>query len=103
MSVEQLAVLGVLLVPVIGAVVVWILGPGRAPAVRSVSVTTSLITLVLALLLAVQFSRLDRTEANASATFVPAFVPGSTPETPHETTWKVLPVGNAFVSFFLGI
>src|SRR4051794_31272680 len=105
---EQLAVLGVLLVPLLAAVIVWVLGPGRGPAVRGVAVAASVLTLALALFLAVRFSvevnRADgRADARTTTTFVPEFVPGSTQDRPHETTWDVLPVGNTSVRFFLGI
>src|SRR5262245_35359183 len=109
MSGEQYAVLGVLFVPLIAAVVVWLLGHQRAPAVRAVSVAASLLTLALAAYLAVQFLYLERNKPRkadedadalairkhataADVTFVPEFVPGSTKEKPHETTWSVLPV-----------
>jgi NADH-quinone oxidoreductase subunit M len=111
---EQLAVLGVLLVPLIAAVVVWILGPQRGPTIRAISVVASVLTVALALFLAVRFvqetnrvdedgDRVGRLDARKTATFVPEFVPGSTAEKPHETTWNVLPLGSAYVRFFLGI
>src|SRR5262245_22204001 len=103
MSVEQLAVLGVLLVPFLAAVVVGICGPQRGPAIRAVSAGASVVTILLALFLAVQFRNLDRTKADSSATFVPEFVPGSTAEKPNDTTWKLLPVGSGSVRFFVGI
>ncbi len=103
MTVEQWSVLGVLLVPLLAAVVVWCLGPARGKAIRAVSVAASLLTLALALFLAVQFSALDRSEANRARSFVPAFVPGSTQNDPYRTTWAVLPVGPGAVQFFVGI
>jgi NADH-quinone oxidoreductase subunit M len=103
MTVEQWSVLGVLLVPLIAAVVVWCLGPARGEAIRAVSVAASAITLALAVYLAVQFAALDRSKVRSSPTFVPAFVPGSSSEDPHRTTWAVLPVGPAAVQFFVGI
>ena len=103
MTVEQLSVLGVLLVPLIAAVVVWCLGPARGPAIRLVSVLASLLTIALALYLAGAFMSLDRTEAAQSSTFVPEFVPGATEANPHQSTWTVLPVGAGRIQFFLGI
>jgi NADH-quinone oxidoreductase subunit M len=103
MTVEQFGVLGVLLVPFLAAVVVWCLGPARGPAVRTVSVVASVLTLVLALYLAGSFMSLERAAAEKSATFVPEFVPGSTDASPHQTTWTVLPVGAGRVQFFVGI
>lgn len=111
---EQLAVLGVLFVPLLAAVVVWILGPKQAPAVRAVSVVASVVTLALALFLAISFvlesNRVDkegrlvgRDEARKKTTFVPEFVPGSTAEKKHETTWEILPLGSTSIKFFLGI
>ena len=111
---EQLAVLGVLLVPLIAAVVVWLLGPNRGPTIRAVSVAASVLTIALALFLAVRFvqettrtdedgHRVGRPDARRSATFVPEFVPGSTAERPHDTTWAAIPLGDAAVRFYLGI
>ena len=45
--VEQLAVLGVLLVPLIAAVIVWSLGPDRGPAIRAVSDKTEPVVFAL--------------------------------------------------------
>src|SRR5262249_2019119 len=103
MTVEQLSVLGVLLVPLIAAVVVWCLGPARGPAIRAVSVAASVITVALALYLAGAFMVLERPEAGHSASFVPEFVPGSTDTQPHRTTWTALPIGAGNIQFFVGI
>src|SRR5262249_50443783 len=111
---EQLAVLGVLLVPLIAAVVVWFLGPKQGPTIRAVSVGASILTIALALFLAIRFvaetnrvdedgERVRRLDARRTATFVPEFVPGSTADKPHDTTWTVLQVGNTAVRFFVGI
>ena len=37
----QLIVLALLVLPLVGAIVVWILGPTRGPAIRATSVTVS--------------------------------------------------------------
>jgi NADH-quinone oxidoreductase subunit M len=105
MTIEQLGVLGVLLVPLIAAVVVWCLGPARGPEIRAVSVAASAFTIALAVYLAAAFLSLDRTsEAYVrSSTFIPEFVPGSTEDKPHQTTWTILPVGAGRIQFFLGI
>jgi NADH-quinone oxidoreductase subunit M len=103
MTVEQLGVLGVLLVPLAAAVVVWCLGPARGPAIRAVSVAASVVTIVLALYLAGAFMALERGSAGQSATFVPEFVPGSSAEAPHQTTWTVLGIGPGPIQFFVGI
>ncbi len=100
---EQLSVLGVLLVPLAAGIVVWCLGPARGPVIRLVSVAASVLTIALALYLAGTFAALDRAEAGKSATFVPEFVPGSTEEAPHQTTWTILPVGSGRIQFFIGI
>src|SRR5262249_40156366 len=98
---DQLAVLGVLVVPLLAAVVVWALGPRQAPAVRAVSAAASVVTLALALWLSVRYvahinragAPLGRSAAlEARGTFIPEFVPGSTPEQPDQTTWVLLPL-----------
>jgi NADH-quinone oxidoreductase subunit M len=108
MSLEQLIVVLLPAVPLAAAVIVWGLGPDRGSLIRNVSVAASLMTLVLALYLAGQFLLLDRAApseqgANASGVFVPEFVPGSTADKPHRTTWNFLKLGNGSIQFFFGV
>jgi NADH-quinone oxidoreductase subunit M len=106
---EHYLLLGLLVLPLIGAVVVAALGPRRGEAVRAVSVGVSVAALALALLLAWRFMLLERggrhlaAKSNTPVTFIPEFVPGSTTEKPHATTWELLPLGTGVVQFFLGV
>src|SRR5437899_2656734 len=68
MTVEQQILLALLALPLIGAVVVWNLGPERGQAVRYASTLVSVVILILAGLLACNFMALDRP--------VPAITPG---------------------------
>src|SRR4051794_41882745 len=76
--------------PLAGAAVVGLLGPGRAPLVRHVSLYTTLVALALAVALAVQFSLLER---RSLTTFEPEMVPGSTDFRPHPPPRGLLPLG----------
>ncbi len=107
MTMEQTAVLLVLIIPLAGAIAVAWLGPQRGPAIRNISVAVSVVTLVLALYIAGAFLSLDRPATLAArenaTTFVPEFVPGSAADKPHRTTWNLFTVGTGHVQFFLGI
>jgi NADH-quinone oxidoreductase subunit M len=107
MTMEQLAVLLVLILPLAGAIAVAWLGPQSGPAIRNISVAVSVVTLVLSLYVAGAFLSLDRPATLAvrenASTFVPEFVPGSTADKPHQTTWNLFTVGAGHVQFFLGI
>ena len=101
---DQLIVLALLVLPLLGAVVVWILGPTKGPAIRSTSVAVSVVMLILAAVLVSRFLALDRTTVKESSTFVPEFVPGSTAEQPHRTTWTILPLlDKTGIQFYLGV
>jgi len=108
MTPDQLIVLALLVLPFAGAIVVWLLGPTRGPAIRSASVAVSVVMLVLAAVLATRFLSLDRTTVEASSTFVPEFVPGSKAD-PHRTTWTLVPLAvnkdniPGGIQFFLGV
>src|SRR3954447_8170774 len=107
MTVEQI-LLALLALPLLGAVVVWTLGPERGEAVRAVSTGVSLIVLLLAGLLAWQFLARDHPPPTVEAgkpvpTFKPVFVPGADPDDQHRTTWNVLPIGSGAIQFYLGI
>src|SRR5215207_6596323 len=109
MTVEQQTVLALPLVPLIGAVLCWALGPARGPAIRAVSVGVSVVCLLLAAYLCVAFLTLSRPAVppTGAVTFVPEFVPGSTAEQPHRTAWKLFTLGPGTsagaVEFFLGV
>src|SRR5689334_14390698 len=100
MTTETLRVLlvAMLVVPLAAAVVAGLLGPRRGAAIRWVSLAATLASLVLALVLAVNFA--DRQARAAGepppATFRPEFVPGDPGDT-HGTTWNMLPVGGSAV------
>jgi NADH-quinone oxidoreductase subunit M len=106
MTTETLRVLLVvmLVIPLAAAVVAGLLGPRRRDAIRWVSLAATLASLVLALILAVNFA--DR-QARAAGeprptTFQPEFVPGDPGET-HGTTWNMLPIGGSAIQFYVGI
>jgi NADH-quinone oxidoreductase subunit M len=102
--IEQLTVLSLLIVPLVAAIIIWMLGAKQAEAVRTVSVVASGILLFLALFLAAQFHAAERPELKPGDVFVPMFVPGSTEENPHRTTWDILPMGkSSAVQFYLGV
>jgi NADH-quinone oxidoreductase subunit M len=106
MSVESQMLLGLLLVPFVGAVVCWILGPSRLALVRYLALGVALLCLALAIGLTVAYLRLERPAVplTGPVTFVPAFVPGATVEQPHSTTWTILPLGDkGGIRFFLGV
>lgn len=107
MTTDQQIVLALLVLPVIGAVMVWALGPNRLNAVRWTSVAVALALLVLAAVLGGHFLALERdtpaVKAGVVNTFVPEFVPGSTEEQPHRTTWTILPLGKSAIQFYLGV
>ncbi|MBY0230877.1 MAG: NADH-quinone oxidoreductase subunit M, partial [Gemmataceae bacterium] len=93
------------LAPLLGAVLCWLLGPKRGPAVRSVSVAVSVICLALAAALTASYlSLLDKRTGLGNGTFHPEFVPGSTEASPRDTTWNLVRFqdGGA-IQFFLGV
>lgn len=109
MTHETLRVLlvALLVVPLGAAVVAGLLGPGRGPAVRWVSLAATLTMLLLALVLAVGFADLRANFPESpdprGTTFRPEFVPGAGPGDRHRTTWDLLPVGPGAVQFYLGL
>src|SRR5262245_22099610 len=95
----QIILLVLLFLPAVAAVVVALLGHAQGNLVRQISAATSVVSIVLAFILAGQFmaKQNERPAAERMAwlktdhpTFKPEFVPGSTPEDPHRTTWNVL-------------
>jgi len=106
---EHFLELGLIVLPLAGAMVVAALGPRRGEAVRAISVGIAVACLAFALLLAWSFMSLERagrqtaTKADAQRGFTPRFVPGSTAEMPHGTTWDLLPLGSGAVQFYIGV
>lgn len=101
-----------LFVPLAGAVVVAALGPTRKDAIRWISLTTAVVTLVLAVAISVRFVSLGREPPRkvlpgpaglTLPTFHPVFVPGARPESPHETSWDLLNIGPGAIQFYLGV
>src|SRR5439155_12598641 len=106
---EHVLELGLLVLPLLGAIIIAALGSQRGQGVRWVSVCVTTVCLAFALLLAWRFMSLERASRHASgksdtsATFTPRFVPGANSEKPHSTTWELLPVGAGAVQFNIGI
>ena len=106
-------------VPLVGAIVVACLGPQRGRIIRGISLASSLVTLLLAAILAGRFMAIDRPYVVPAAdqpgiappTFTPEFVPGSTDNEPHATTWDLFSIGPEVrpgvragsIQFYLGV
>src|SRR5579884_2115454 len=99
-----------LAVPLATAIVVALLGTQRLDAVRWLSLAATIVCLVGAVVVAV--SSLPLLIAHDASTYQPEFVPGSTPDRPHATTWDLVPLQqtvadgqtkSAAIQFFLGI
>ena len=116
---SQSLVLTLLLLPLVGAILVALLGAQRRSLIRWISLGVSGLCVVLAATLAIQFHQLQQTERyqndHQSAlkdglTFLPEMVPGSTPEDPHRTTWSLFSLDanssgttKGGIQFFLGV
>lgn len=96
-----------LALPLATTIGVAALGPGRAEAVRRISLASTLVSLLVAVILTIQFAipRVHQQQSvTAPKTFEPIFVPGSTPEQPHRTTWNLLPLtADSAIQFYVGI
>src|SRR5437762_255853 len=97
-----------LAVPAAAAVVAALLGAGRGEVVRWVSLAATVVSLVLAVVVAAGFVnvRAEQGEplADRSPTFSPDLVPGAAAGDPHRTTWNLVSVGSAgAVQFFIGL
>jgi NADH-quinone oxidoreductase subunit M len=112
MTFDHQALLWLLALPLMSGAFVAVLGPDRGRRVRWVSLGASLATLALALLLAGRFMSLEghgtdlRPQPGKRAvlpTFQPEFVPGSTPDAPHRTSWDLLPLGTGAIQFYVGV
>lgn len=115
MDLPRLEVLGLIVLPLIGAVLVAAAGARRREEVRWIGLGTALVSLVLSMHLAAQFMHIERTPADAKRlTFQPHFVPGS-PGTfrdpgvgldrtdQHGTSWTLLDLGQGAVQFYVGL
>jgi NADH-quinone oxidoreductase subunit M len=93
-----------LALPAVGAAVVALMGERSAGAVRWISLGTTLLCLLLAVVLAAGFAdvRAGETET-AAGTFRPELVPGADPANRHVTTWDFLNVGPGTIQFYLGL
>jgi NADH-quinone oxidoreductase subunit M len=110
-SFEHHVLLWLLALPLVGAIVVAWLGPKQGPAIRWISLATSLAVVTLALILAGRFMTMEErgihhapNESKAGPpTFTPEFVPGSSPKNRHVTTWKLMDFGKGSIQFYLGL
>src|SRR5262249_36635784 len=111
MTPEQFIVLALPGLPLVAAVLIWLLGPNNGPAIRSISTFVSVVCLILAAFLAYRYMQLPRPAVDTSSpqTFSPEFVPGQAPVTtenaskPKTTTWNIIPFGNGAVQFYMGV
>src|SRR5258708_6490650 len=111
-----------LIVPLATAFVVAFLGPRRGPAIRWLSLASTIVSLVVAAIVATHYATHRTPQPESSFTFLPDFVPGDPGkdledgmgrQPTHETTWDILPLGSASsgpaggrppaIQFFIGI
>src|SRR4051812_39680265 len=98
MPISSVFMLGLLVVPFAAALAIAFLGSRRAAEARWIALSASVVSLVLASFLTITFLE---TRANKpldpvkEKTFVPEFVPGSSAESPHNTTWNLMTFGDA--------
>jgi len=116
-SLPRLELLGLLVLPLLGAIIVATLGPARKEVIRRVALVVTCAILVLSLLLAWRFVDINRTvtpPAGELPTFKPYFVPGAPGIVrdgagnergvdPHRTSWNILTVGRGAIQFYLGL
>jgi NADH-quinone oxidoreductase subunit M len=107
---EHHVLLWLVFLPLAAGIFVAALGPRRGDLVRAVSLGTSLVVLVLAFILVGRFIALERhgvhvsEQADGVPTFHPEFVPGTSPDNRHRTTWDIVPVSpTGPVQFYLGV
>lgn len=116
-------VLALLFTPLIGAIIVALLGPRQKDLIRGISTFFAFLSLVLAGTLAYRFIHLQHSRpaepvaeksALAVPTFRPEFVPGSPGQRVgadgkvirgdvHGTSWDLLRIGNGAIQLYLGI
>lgn len=107
-----------LALPLIGAVIVAILGSQRLAMIRWASLGVALLCLILSIILAIGFHHQrsepsyaeEHAQAKTNPTFLPEFVPGAHAEDRHKTTWSLfsLQTGDSTsqggdIQFYLGI
>jgi NADH-quinone oxidoreductase subunit M len=83
-----------LVLPAAAAIVVACLGKGRALLVRQISLGATVASAVVALFLAGAFLS-NRGDMKDAATYRPEFVPGSTAQAKHETTWNLIDINTS--------
>src|ERR1035438_8611771 len=88
MSLYPALLILLLLLPACAAIIVACLGQGRALLVRQISLGVSVAGAVIAVVLA--FGFLTQRAEMKETTFRPEFVPGSTAQSPHTTTWNLI-------------
>src|SRR5437870_655384 len=96
MPLSSVFMLGLLVVPFATALVIAGLGPARMVQIRWLALGATLVNLVLAILLTVNFLEIrDRQPLDPAKTktFVPVMVPGATDAKPHQTTWNLMAFG----------
>lgn len=112
MTTEQSLLLWLLFLPAGAAIVVALLGPNRKDAIRWISLTVSVITLVLAFVVAARFAGVERSRPDTLIdprtqlrvpTFQPEFVPGSTADYRYATNWNLVQIGPGSIQFYIGV
>jgi NADH-quinone oxidoreductase subunit M len=95
----SILVLLLLAIPIAAAIVVALMGP-RVAAIRWISLTATTASLLLSLLVAVEYAnfvsdhpRPSARTASRAPTFEPEFVPGASGNDSHSTTWNLLLFG----------
>src|SRR4051794_26354784 len=86
--VQSLLIL-LLVLPAAAAIVVACLGQGRALLVRQISLGATVASAIVALFVAGEFLG-NRGDMKDATTYRPEFVPGSTAQAKHETTWSLI-------------
>jgi NADH-quinone oxidoreductase subunit M len=105
MDADRFMLLALLAVPAVVAVVVALLGTNRAALIRWLSLAATVLNLVMACAIVVDFAR-GRHDVNqpAAATFQPEMVPGADAASPHKTTWNLIDFGKlGAVQFYVGV
>jgi NADH-quinone oxidoreductase subunit M len=94
-----------LILPAVAAAVVALLPERSTAAVRWISLGTTLICLLLAVILAAGFAdiRADEGPGATAETFRPEIVPGAAAGNHHTTTWDFLSVGPGTIQFYIGL
>ena len=107
----NLCILGLMALPFAAAILIALLGNKRPAEARWIALGASVLGLLVAILLTVTFieHRGDHPlDGMRETTFKPVFVPGSTEQAPHKTTWNLHTFGDVAaprgaVQFFIGL